>query len=84
MIGIIGLTTDMFLAWLGTALFPWKRKGRGRKTRSIPISMVAVQNRGDENPADAEPSSASDAKPVEALELVPPMPPSATTKPAQL
>ena len=27
MIGIIGLTTDMLLAWLGTVLFPWKRKG---------------------------------------------------------
>jgi NitT/TauT family transport system permease protein len=26
MIGIIGLFTDMFLAWLGTILFPWKRK----------------------------------------------------------
>ena len=26
MIGIIGLSTDMFLAWLGTILFPWKRK----------------------------------------------------------
>jgi NitT/TauT family transport system permease protein len=28
MIGIIGLSTDMFLAWLGTVLFPWKRKSR--------------------------------------------------------
>lgn len=28
MIGIIGLSTDMFLAWLGTVLFPWKRKTR--------------------------------------------------------
>jgi NitT/TauT family transport system permease protein len=26
MIGIIGLSTDMFLAWLATILFPWKRK----------------------------------------------------------
>ncbi|MDD5200616.1 MAG: ABC transporter permease subunit [Terrimicrobiaceae bacterium] len=26
MIGIIGLTTDFFLAWLGTKLFPWKRR----------------------------------------------------------
>jgi NitT/TauT family transport system permease protein len=26
MIGIIGLSTDMFLAWLSTILFPWKRK----------------------------------------------------------
>lgn len=28
MIGIIGLSTDMFLAWLGTVLFPWKRRAR--------------------------------------------------------
>ena len=33
MIGIIGLTTDIFLAWLGTVLFPWKRKG-ARKQRT--------------------------------------------------
>jgi NitT/TauT family transport system permease protein len=33
MIGIIGLTTDMLLAWLGTVLFPWKRKG-ARKPRT--------------------------------------------------
>ena len=26
--GTIGLSTDMFLAWLGTILFPWKRKNR--------------------------------------------------------
>ena len=30
MIGIIGLSTDMFLSWLGTVLFPWKRKTRAR------------------------------------------------------
>jgi hypothetical protein len=28
MIGVIGLSTDMFLAWLGTILFPWKRRMR--------------------------------------------------------
>lgn len=28
MIGIIGLSTDMFLAWLSGILFPWKRKSR--------------------------------------------------------
>ncbi len=33
MIGIIGLSTDMFLAWLGTILFPWKRKS-ARKPRT--------------------------------------------------
>jgi len=33
MIGIIGFSTDMFLAWVGTILFPWKRK-TARKTRT--------------------------------------------------
>ena len=28
MIGIIGFSCDLFLAWLGTVLFPWKRKSR--------------------------------------------------------
>jgi NitT/TauT family transport system permease protein len=55
MIGIIGLATDLFLAWLGTVLFPWKRKGRVRRTKPIPISMVAVQNRGEPNPAEEPP-----------------------------
>jgi len=53
MIGIIGLTSDMFLAWLGTVLFPWKRKHRRRKAKPISISMVAAQNRGEDNPAEA-------------------------------
>jgi len=30
MIGIIGFTSDLFLAWVGTVLFPWKRKNRAR------------------------------------------------------
>src|SRR4029079_7027608 len=28
MIGIIGFSCDLVLAWLGTVLFPWKRKSR--------------------------------------------------------
>jgi len=31
-------------------LFPWKRKGRRRKSTAIPISMVAKQNRGEPLP----------------------------------
>ncbi|MDB6071353.1 MAG: nitrate transporter permease [Verrucomicrobiales bacterium] len=31
MIGIIGFTSDLFLAWLGNQIFPWKRQGRTRK-----------------------------------------------------
>jgi NitT/TauT family transport system permease protein len=26
MIGILGLTTDLFLAWLGNRIFPWERR----------------------------------------------------------
>jgi NitT/TauT family transport system permease protein len=41
MIGLIGLSTDMLLAWLGTILFPWKRKlGRrslARKREWFPL-----------------------------------------------
>ena len=29
MIGIIGFSSDLFLAWLGTVIFPWKRKNTG-------------------------------------------------------
>ena len=36
MIGIIGLATDMALAWLGGVLFPWKRKSQ-RATRGQPV-----------------------------------------------
>ena len=54
MIGIIGLSCDILLAWLGTVLFPWKRKGRKRKAKPIPLSMIAAQNRGEPNPVDDE------------------------------
>jgi len=83
MIGVIGLTTDMFLAWLGTVLFPWKRKGRTRKSTAIPISMVAKQNRGDENPAEAEPPTVEASPAVEPIQPEPPIARSAVTKPAQ-
>jgi NitT/TauT family transport system permease protein len=36
MIGIIGLTTDILLAWLGKVLFPWKRSGRQAKQAPLP------------------------------------------------
>jgi hypothetical protein len=39
MIGIIGLTTDMLLAWFGKVLFPWKR--RGREVKQAPLSVFA-------------------------------------------
>ena len=46
MIGIIGFTTDIFLAWLGTVLFPWKRRTRskGKKRPKLPLLWpVAVE-----------------------------------------
>jgi NitT/TauT family transport system permease protein len=36
MIGIIGLSTDFLLAWLGTKLFPWKRRRAGKKSAKAP------------------------------------------------
>jgi NitT/TauT family transport system permease protein len=33
MIGIIGFSCDLFLAWLGAVLFPWKRKSRSRQDK---------------------------------------------------
>jgi NitT/TauT family transport system permease protein len=52
MIGIIGLATDFLLAWLGTKLFPWKRRRGGSAkaaarapwwsklwTKTVPVPM---------------------------------------------
>ena len=81
MIGIIGLTTDMFLGWLGGVLFPWKGKGRTRKARPIQISMVARQNRGDENPSDA--GTPSEGRGAALPGSGPPPPAGSATKPVQ-
>lgn len=75
MIGIIGLTSDMFLAWLGTVLFPWKRKHRRRKTKPIAISMVAAQNRGEENPGETK----EETPPAESPSEIVPLPPTPTS-----
>jgi NitT/TauT family transport system permease protein len=53
MIGIIGLTTDMLLAWFGKVLFPWKRSGRTVKEASLPASTgeeVAVAGSPQQRP----------------------------------
>ncbi|MEO7934369.1 MAG: ABC transporter permease subunit [Chthoniobacterales bacterium] len=43
MIGIIGFGTDLFLAKLGTVLFPWKRKTRTNKPATLwPKAMEAA------------------------------------------
>ena len=56
MIGIIGLTTDMALAWLGKALFPWKRAARAR--RSAPIVSSTGHRAGKAVEAGYGPASA--------------------------
>jgi NitT/TauT family transport system permease protein len=59
MIGIIGLASDLFLAWLGTQLFPWKRRvRRGKKSGSpknhhVLPSPSAAQITGEPAPAAA-------------------------------
>lgn len=75
MIGIIGLTSDMFLAWLGTVLFPWKRKHRRRTAKPIAISMVAAQNRGEENPTEAKEETPA----IDATSEITPLPPTPTS-----
>jgi NitT/TauT family transport system permease protein len=82
MIGVIGLTTDMLLAWLATVLFPWKRKSRSRKARPIAISMVAKQNRGDNNPVKEERVPEAGGG-LEALTPKPPIAVSAGAKPTR-
>jgi NitT/TauT family transport system permease protein len=55
MIGIIGLTTDMALAWLGKALFPWKRKSRVRKKQAVPAAVAAEETSEEAKPAEEAP-----------------------------
>jgi NitT/TauT family transport system permease protein len=60
MIGIIGFSTDLFLAWLGTVLFPWKRRSRSGskkpawlawpRPRSAKPAEVAIPVAGDDKP----------------------------------
>jgi NitT/TauT family transport system permease protein len=62
MIGIIGLTTDMTLSWLGTALFPWKRRAR-RSRRSLRTLIL-----GARRPVAAAPARESGEAPDSAAE----------------
>ncbi len=53
MIGIIGFSTDLVLAWIGTIIFPWKRKLRsgrakwGLLSRIVPGAKKPVKPSGD-------------------------------------
>jgi hypothetical protein len=43
MIGIIGFFSDLFLAWLGTVLFPWKRRDRARSKKAGTAATPAAK-----------------------------------------
>ena len=68
---------------MGTILFPWKRRGRARKSRAIPISMVASQNRGEPNPSadSTAPSAPASEKLAEPESPEPALPSDTITKP---
>jgi NitT/TauT family transport system permease protein len=57
MIGIIGLTTDIVLAWLGKLLFPWKRKGRARKKQ--PVVAPAAEKQEEAKPIEETPPASA-------------------------
>jgi len=40
MIGIIGFTSDLLLAWIGRVIFPWKRSSRGAKSAPSLLSRL--------------------------------------------
>ncbi|HEY5895348.1 MAG TPA: ABC transporter permease [Chthoniobacterales bacterium] len=64
MIGIIGFTSDLLLAWIGKLIFPWKRKRGARKSSVIPISMVAKQNRLPAEEEKPEPPAGPESAPA--------------------
>jgi NitT/TauT family transport system permease protein len=65
MIGIIGFSTDLFLAWLGGVLFPWKRKSRSRSSlwpwiarlwsEPPPIAADSAVPLAENKPAESKP-----------------------------
>jgi NitT/TauT family transport system permease protein len=69
MIGIIGLTCDMAFAWLGTVLFPWKRRRSTAKKKrktviAAPIAAPApVESTSAPAPTAAAESAAGQAIP---------------------
>jgi NitT/TauT family transport system permease protein len=64
MIGIIGLSTDMFLAWLGTVLFPWKRR-----VRSGARSLSWLAKLWLKKAVPAEPEKPAEEKPAVELNV---------------
>lgn len=66
MIGIIGLSTDMFLAWLGTVLFPWKRRVRSGTSKFKWLAKLWPQATV---PAAPEPPKPVEEKPAAELNV---------------
>lgn len=54
MIGFIGFFSDMFLAWLGTILFPWKRRERSRSKKVKEAAKPALPSAGQIWPEKVE------------------------------
>ena len=63
MIGIIGLTCDMFFAWLGTVLFPWKRR-RSSARRKPSAAAIALSTAEPATTPVADASPAAETQPT--------------------
>ena len=46
LIGLIGLTSDMVLAWIGRALFPWQPEARRSALRTMVRGLLTSRRRG--------------------------------------
>jgi len=65
MIGVIGLATDMTLAWLATILFPWKRRRSSSQKRPKAASLLVQDLLVDakETKEAIEPAALTDGAP---------------------
>ncbi len=77
MIGVIGLTCDMLFAWLGTVLFPWKRRARKSARAAKPRAAVAALEPAAETETSPE---AADSASTPAARLVGETPDSITSE----
>jgi hypothetical protein len=48
LIGLIGLTSDMVLAWIGRALFPWQPEARRSGLRTLVRALLTSRRREHE------------------------------------
>ena len=77
MIGIIGLTCDMLFAWLGTVLFPWKRRARKSARAAKPKAAAGAPESAAETESSRE---ATDSSSMPAARLVGETPDSITSE----